>query len=900
MDDENDDVVIFGAAMLMGAGGTPVAAKLGILTQPDNTNTAGSAYSQQPVIEIQDSGGSRVTSSTAAVTVAIASGPGTIGGTLTVNAVAGVATFTDITTSVGGVNTLVFTSSGLTSVTSASFANGPLTRHQTSSGDIQTGASWDQSGLLPHFLVDTMLIDSGVASTMASNLTIGADGLTSTMQFTVSAGGSLTVNGGRLTVKCSCVIDGLFTINQPASMRASSATAKCWRFGPTTNGLTTTGILTFTGTSGSHVAVDTDGTGTLAFGGVTANRNMGFDATYTDFTNLGQASVQTGYFIWHSTGGSAQKHRLNHCTFTGCGGISTFIYNVASDIDVQNNYEWNPQLLSSSAGYQFQSASAATTGVRVFKNNSFGRTTITWFDTSMKNWVIDNNAVNSWRCTALRDSQSWTTFTNWFLYQTSANSIIGGPSHTATGGVTLLDGIAISSSYLDYAANGDTGTSILDMICYQTTDAFSAADGALPVDTLTSGAMVSRYTRHLQLKNAAGLSSCAISTGHDTKFRTRDLRHNTISLTQESSGTGNLFTGAVTMSKTKTIARNEDSIYYAYGAGITSRGIQYYSNDVASGAVGTNGLRFTSDGSGNTSTVIKCAGKTWDTSTTGGMVAAGASLIVTATNSVVGAPTVGDVHVITANTATTITVTGGFNGTVWDGVDYMVLVVDQNDPTTTRNNYHFGCATGQNYDSTGQPTTPILGHIGFAYSTSTNTNSVNGGAGTDPIANGPQFLLSEPTWDIITADIDFMGFSAGTAWVTAHAYAIGDVVSHSSSDFFGSRTINFTCIQAHTSTTTNDVNEPGKRPASSNYRAFWMPSVADRVGAATVAGTTYTNNSILLYGDTASTPAANVTPIQMLLSRIRWAKRPTNATLLAMAANSQDGICPGAVDGNAV
>ena len=74
------------------------ATQLGIQTQPGN-GIAGLALSPQPVIAIQDQFGSVVTSdSTTEVTAAIETNPegGTLSGTLTVEAVNGVVTFTNL------------------------------------------------------------------------------------------------------------------------------------------------------------------------------------------------------------------------------------------------------------------------------------------------------------------------------------------------------------------------------------------------------------------------------------------------------------------------------------------------------------------------------------------------------------------------------------------------------------------------------------------------------------------------------------------------------------------------------------------------------------------------------------------------------------------------------------
>ena len=95
--------------------------QLALRTQPVGA-VVGSALATQPVVEIRDAGGNLVTSSTASVTVTIASTDGTLGGSTTVSAVGGVATFSGLTvTGAAGAKTLVFSAAGLTSVTSAPF-----------------------------------------------------------------------------------------------------------------------------------------------------------------------------------------------------------------------------------------------------------------------------------------------------------------------------------------------------------------------------------------------------------------------------------------------------------------------------------------------------------------------------------------------------------------------------------------------------------------------------------------------------------------------------------------------------------------------------------------------------------------------------------------------------------
>jgi len=94
------------------------ATALAVTTQPVGFSS-GAALNTQPVVRIVDASGNTMTGSTASVTVT-ASG-GTLGGTTTVAAVNGVATFTNLTHTTPGTYTLTFASTALTSVTSASF-----------------------------------------------------------------------------------------------------------------------------------------------------------------------------------------------------------------------------------------------------------------------------------------------------------------------------------------------------------------------------------------------------------------------------------------------------------------------------------------------------------------------------------------------------------------------------------------------------------------------------------------------------------------------------------------------------------------------------------------------------------------------------------------------------------
>ena len=97
------------------------ATQLAIRTQPAGASSD-SPLRTQPVLEVRDAAGNVVTTAGQAVSASLASGGGTLSGVSSAIAVNGVATFNNLAvTGVVGPRTLVFTSPGLTSTTSASF-----------------------------------------------------------------------------------------------------------------------------------------------------------------------------------------------------------------------------------------------------------------------------------------------------------------------------------------------------------------------------------------------------------------------------------------------------------------------------------------------------------------------------------------------------------------------------------------------------------------------------------------------------------------------------------------------------------------------------------------------------------------------------------------------------------
>ncbi len=91
------------------------ASQVSITTQPAATAQSGLAFTRQPVLQLLDASGNAVQQAGVPTTASIASGSGTIGGTVTVNTDGnGVAAFTSLAITGTGAHTLSFSASGVT------------------------------------------------------------------------------------------------------------------------------------------------------------------------------------------------------------------------------------------------------------------------------------------------------------------------------------------------------------------------------------------------------------------------------------------------------------------------------------------------------------------------------------------------------------------------------------------------------------------------------------------------------------------------------------------------------------------------------------------------------------------------------------------------------------------
>jgi hypothetical protein len=145
------------------------ATQLAVATQPSSASSSTVVFAAQPVVEVRDANNALVTSSTAAVTATVASGPGTLSGTKTVNAVAGVATFSNLALSGVGSSTLSFSSPTLTSATSSSIGVTAIALAITTQpGNTATGGLLTPQPMVQVRDVNNVLVSSSTAPVTVS------------------------------------------------------------------------------------------------------------------------------------------------------------------------------------------------------------------------------------------------------------------------------------------------------------------------------------------------------------------------------------------------------------------------------------------------------------------------------------------------------------------------------------------------------------------------------------------------------------------------------------------------------------------------------------------------------------------------------------------------------------
>jgi hypothetical protein len=245
---------------LFNISGGSAATQLVISQQPTNA-TAGVAVSPAITVTAKDASNAVVTSFTGSVTLAIGTNPGasTLGGTTSVSAVAGIATFNGITLNKAGAGyTLVATTGALTSAPSSAFnvSPGAAANIAVSTGNNQ--AALDSTTLaLPIAVLVTDANANAVAGVTVNWAAAALNGSTSAASSITGANGIATINwllGSVIGVQhATATAAGLAGSPLTFTATASSALAnKTW------TGATSTAYTTATNWSPAGVPVATD------------------------------------------------------------------------------------------------------------------------------------------------------------------------------------------------------------------------------------------------------------------------------------------------------------------------------------------------------------------------------------------------------------------------------------------------------------------------------------------------------------------------------------------------------------------------------------------------------------------------------------------------------------------
>ncbi|MEI8196523.1 MAG: hypothetical protein WCI73_11490, partial [Phycisphaerae bacterium] len=166
------------------------AVKLALLQQP-TTTIAGQSIAPAVTVNVQDQYGNLVTTDNSIVTMALNSGPGTLAGTLTVVAVNGVATFSNLSLSTAGAYTLKATDGTLTLATTSSFTVNPgAPSAVTLAPASDTGLPGDNRTKLNNSTPGEALSFMVVGTTTGTTVRLYADG---TLLGSAVAGGTTTM-----------------------------------------------------------------------------------------------------------------------------------------------------------------------------------------------------------------------------------------------------------------------------------------------------------------------------------------------------------------------------------------------------------------------------------------------------------------------------------------------------------------------------------------------------------------------------------------------------------------------------------------------------------------------------------------------------------------------------------
>ena len=209
---------------------SPAAASQVVFNQQPSNVTAGVAMSPSITVDVEDQFGNIVTSDSSNVTLSIHTGPGSIGGTDTLAASSGVATFSNVKLNTAGSYTLAASDGSLTGADSSSFTVSPAAASQVVFDQEPTNVTAGVA-ISPSITVDVEDQYGNIVTGDSSNVTLsintgpGAIGGTDTV---AASSGVATFSSVKLDTAGSYTLaasDGSLTVADSSSFTVSPAAA---------------------------------------------------------------------------------------------------------------------------------------------------------------------------------------------------------------------------------------------------------------------------------------------------------------------------------------------------------------------------------------------------------------------------------------------------------------------------------------------------------------------------------------------------------------------------------------------------------------------------------------------------------------------------------------------------
>ncbi len=449
-----------GSALTAVSGGAVVIwSQLAFKVQPSATVT-GQIITPAIQVEARDASGNPDPGFTGVVTIAIAANPGggTLSGTLSQTAVAGVATFSDLSIdNIATGYTLSASASGYPSITSSAFdITAPaLGIHWVNSagGSWGTTANWNLNRVPTSS--DTVFIQQNGTYTVTldvdatvAKLTVG--GSTGTQTLSVPTGRTLTLNGPDTVLTNGALLVG-GTVNGPGAVtNLGTVTLTAGTLNPA---LDNQGLVNASGSTAINGALTTANGSTLRVGQVDGTTSLASLTVANGFTNNGAIELTTTFAAAYS---SALTVTAGTLTNAGAGTISSLAGTVGGGSRTLTAQLDNQGTITVGVPLTINGASADHLNSGTI-NVSGGNLTLTQSGTTP---TFTNTGTGT---ITIGTGRLWTISGGSFTHQTLGVLSGGGGltlnSVTAAFDTTLtLSAVSVTNSTLGFAKNQSTAT----------------------------------------------------------------------------------------------------------------------------------------------------------------------------------------------------------------------------------------------------------------------------------------------------------------------------------------------------------------------------------------------------------------------------------------------------------